>query len=111
VNEGSRRNPVYLPQIAAWLSQLVKKPKLDRLRSVELNIDVSRCSSMCDGADKLRQLAMQSRILSRQASDRRRSSTLAGLARLYEEQALQLECRTDDQSTSNDVKSQAIRMR
>jgi len=46
---------------------------------------------MSDGAQKLRALAKQSRVLSRDAVDRERAKTLRALAELYERQAADLE--------------------
>lgn len=46
---------------------------------------------MSDGAEKLRALARQSRMLSRETWDRERARSLRSLADLYEEQAADLE--------------------
>ena len=48
---------------------------------------------MADGVEKLRALARQSRILSREALNRQRGMLLRGLADLYERQAYDLERR------------------
>lgn len=46
---------------------------------------------MSDGVQKLRALAKQSHVMSRQAVDRERARTLRSLAELYERQAIDLE--------------------
>lgn len=65
-------------------------------------------AAMCDGAEKLRQLAKQSRVLSRSATDRHRSNLLRGLARLYEDQAVQLECTTAAQLSLEDQRKLTV---
>ena len=61
------------------------KTRLERDRAPTANC------AMSDGVQKLRALAKQSRVMSRQAVDRERARTLRLLAELYDRQAADLE--------------------